>query len=81
MTCRKGPLSNEGILKCGGQLAIWRHIDTNEFQAGAKECALFQFQRDAEVEANTKDNVENKGSRSRMELDRSRVLSTIWLER
>ena len=53
-------MPNEGILRCGRQLAIWRHINTNEFQARVMRCAFFQFQRDAEVEANTKDDVEEE---------------------
>ena len=50
----------EGILRCGRQLAIQGHIDTNEFQAGVKGSVFFQFQQDVEVEANTKDNVKEE---------------------
>ena len=50
-------MPDEGILRSSRHLAICRHIDTNEFQAGVEESAFFLFQQNAEVKANTKDNI------------------------
>ena len=79
MTCRKGSLPNKGILGCGRQLTIWRHIDTEKFQARVEECAFFSFNEMRKSRQTLRILLRKRG-RLGMELDHSRVSSTIWLE-